>query len=323
MSISQFVDPGFKEFGVDKKGLAPMTKFVNTTIRYPQKSIDKDDDYLEISLVKYKPPGFIDFDKEKKNIVSPTGSDKNSKQRIEQTIQLPIPSNIGDTNQVSWGKDEMNPLTATAAGGVSGVLGGASLENLQTIAQGLLGASSEVIMKGGAQDAIKTTVISKLVNSLGANTSTSGLISRATGQVLNPNLELLFSGVNLRSFSFDFDFTPRDSKESTIVKTIIRTFKIGMAPRTGGTADGAGLFISAPNVFILTYKSGKNDHPFLNVFKPCALVSMTTNYTGSGSYSTYLDKTPVHMKMSLGFTELNPIYYEDYGTVKGINGVGY
>lgn len=294
------------------------------TLRYPQKSIGKDDDYLEISLVKYKPPGLMDFDKEKKNIVSPTGSDKNSNvEMIEQTIQLPIPSNIGDTNQVSWGKDEINPLTAAAAGGVGGVLGGASLDDLQNIVKGALGASSEVIMKGGAQDLIKAAVTGTLVNSLGGNTSVSGLISRATGQVLNPNLELLFSGVNLRSFSFDFDFTPRDSKESKVVKNIIRTFKIGMAPRTGGTNEGAGLFISAPNVFILTYKSGKNDHPFLNVFKPCALVSMTTNYTGSGSYSTYLDKTPVHMKMSLGFTELNPIYYEDYVTVKGINGVGY
>ncbi len=294
------------------------------TLRYPQKSIGKDDDYLEISLVTYKPPGFINFDKEKKTIVSPTGSDKNSNvEMIEKTIQLPIPSNIGDTNQVSWGKDEINPLAAIGVGAITSLLEAGSLQDIKNIPQGLLDASMGVIMKGGAQDAIKTTVISKLVNSLGANTSTSGLISRATGQVLNPNLELLFSGVNLRSFSFDFDFTPRDSKESTIVKTIIRTFKIGMAPRTGGTADGAGLFISAPNVFILTYKSGKNDHPFLNVFKPCALVSMTTNYTGSGSYSTYLDKTPVHMKMSLGFTELNPIYYEDYGTVKGKNGVGY
>ena len=294
------------------------------TLRYPQKSIGKDDDYLEISLVKYNPPGFIDFDKEKKTIVSPTGSDKNSNvEMIEQTIQLPIPSNIGDTNQVSWGKDEINPITAVAVGGVNAVLGSPSLKTLRNIAEKSLTASGEVILKGGAQDLIKNAVISKLVNSLGANTSTSGLISRATGQVLNPNLELLFSGVNLRSFSFDFDFTPRDSKESKVVKNIIRTFKIGMAPRTGGTNEGAGLFISAPNVFILTYKSGKNDHPFLNVFKPCALVNMTTNYTGSGSYSTYSDSTPVHMKMNLGFTELNPIYYEDYVTVKGITGVGY
>ena len=294
------------------------------TLRYPQKSIGKDDDYLEISLVKYKAPGFIDFDREKKNIVAPTGSDKNSNVKmIEQTIQLPIPSNIGDTNQVSWGKDELNPLAAAAVGSINGGLTTGAVSDLVKIVEGSLGAASDVIIKGGAQDLIKKSVISKLVNSLGGNTSTSGLIARATGQVLNPNLELLFTGVNLRSFSFDFDFTPRDSKESKVVKNIIRTFKIGMAPRTGGTNEGAGLFISAPNVFILTYKSGKNDHPFLNVFKPCALVNMTTNYTGSGSYSTYSDSTPVHMKMNLGFTELNPIYYEDYVTVKGITGVGY
>lgn len=302
-------------------GKLPRNK-VTSPLRYPQKSIGKDDDYLEISLVKYQAPGFIDFDREKKNIVAPKGSDTNSKQKVEETIQLPIPSNIGDTNQVSWGKDEMNPLAAIGAGAVTGLLG-TDGTNIEDMIKGSLGAASGVILKGGAQDLIKNAFTSALVNSLGANTSTSGLIARATGQVLNPNLELLFSGVNLRSFSFDFDFTPRDNKESDIVKKIIRIFKIGMAPRTGGTNEGAGLFISAPNVFRLTYKSGKFDHPFLNKFRPCALVNMTTNYTGSGSYSTYSDKTPVHMKMSLGFTELNPIYYEDYFTDDGKTGVGY
>jgi hypothetical protein len=127
----------------------------------------------------------------------------------------------------------------------------------------------------------------QLVNSLGGNTSAGGLLSRATGQVLNPNLELLFSGVNLRSFAFDFDFAPRDEKESNVVKEIIRVFKQSMAPRTGSNTEGAGLFIEAPNIFLLKYKSGNQDHPYLNKFKPCALTSMGMNYTGSGSYSTY------------------------------------
>ena len=139
-----------------------------------------------------------------------------------------------------------------------------------------------------------------------------GLISRATGSVINPNMELLFEGVNLRSFAFDFDFAPRDEKESNVVKEIIRIFKISMAPKTGSNTAGAGLFISAPNIFLLKYKSGSQDHPYLNKFKPCALTSMGMNYTGSGSYATYADKTPVHMKLSLSFTELNPIYNEDY-----------
>jgi len=172
--------------------------------------------------------------------------------------------------------------------------------------------AQKVTTIGGGQDLLVNYFKSKLVNSIGANTSPEGLLSRATGNVLNPNLELLFSGVNLRSFQFDFDFAPRDEKESNVVKEIIRIFKQSMAPKTGSNTEGAGLFIEAPNIFLLKYKSGNQDHPYLNKFKPCALTSMGMNYTGSGSYATYADKTPVHMKLSVSFTELNPIYNEDY-----------
>lgn len=50
---------------------------------------------------------------------------------------------------------------------------------------------------------------------------------------------------------------------------------------------------------------------------------MNISYTGSGTYSTYQDGTPVHMQMSLTFKELNPIYAEDYDTDEGQIGVGY
>ena len=279
-------------------------------LRYPQKSIGKDDDYLEIGVIKYVPPG---LETGTNNLKLQTGTEKNSKQKAEKTIQLPIPSNIGDTNQVNWGDDSLNPLAAFGAEQAGKVLNSGNFgKGLVDAAREIGKTGREIATKGGGQDLITKYFQSKLVNELGANTSPEGLLSRASGNVLNPNMELLFGGVNLRSFAFDFDFAPRDEKESNVVKEIIRIFKQSMAPRTGSNTEGAGLFIKAPNVFLLKYKSGNQDHPYLNKFKPCALTSMGMNYTGSGSYATYADKTPVHMKLSLSFTELNPIYNEDY-----------
>ena len=281
-------------------------------LRYPQKSIGKDADYLEIGVIQYVPPGF-GSDEDKRNLRAPTGTEVNSKQKAEKTIQLPIPSNIGDTNQVNWGDDSLNSLALFGADQINKVLESRNIVGgVGELLNNVLGAGREVLIRGGAQEAIKQSFTSALVNSLGGNTTPQGLISRATGSVINPNMELLFEGVNLRSFAFDFDFAPRDEKESNVVKEIIRIFKISMAPKTGSNTAGAGLFISAPNIFLLKYKSGSQDHPYLNKFKPCALTSMGMNYTGSGSYATYADKTPVHMKLSLSFTELNPIYNEDY-----------
>ena len=142
---------------------------------------------------------------------------------------------------------------------------------------------------------------------------------------MNPNLELLFSGVNLRGFDFQYDLSPRDAKESGVIKEIIRTLKRAMAAKTRSASDapGVGLFVSAPDVFEISYKSGGKDHPFLNRFKPCALTGMSIDYAGGGSYATYPDATPVNMVMSLSFKELNPIYEEDYDDGIGKDGVGY
>lgn len=295
-------------------------------LRYPLKSIGKDDDYLEIGVVEYVAPGF-DFKKDKSGsdtLQLITGSEKTSNTKAKFTIQLPIPANIGDTNQVNWGSGDIDSLSAYGAKNIgdvlsSGEIGKAGIEAMQNMGK----VAQDVLSKGGAQDAIKAKFISSLVKTAGGNASTTSLLSRATGSVLNPNLELLFNGVNLRSFVFDFDFAPRDARESGIVKEIIRILKQSMSPRTGSSHAGAGLFIQAPNVFLLKYKTGSQNHPYLNKFKPCALTNMGVNYTGSGSYATYADKTPVHMKLSLSFTELNPIYNEDYKAIPLSQGVGY
>ena len=54
-----------------------------------------------------------------------------------------------------------------------------------------------------------------------------------------------------------------------------------------------------------------------------ALLNMAVNYTGAGTYTTYDDATPVHMKLDLSFQELNPVYAEDYDSEEGKEGVGF
>ena len=101
---------------------------------------------------------------------------------------------------------------------------------------------------------------------------------------------------------------------------MLRLFKKSMSAKKGGDK---GIFISSPDVFKLCYKTGGENHKFLHNFKPMALLNMSVNYTGSGTYATYDDTTPVHMKLSLSFQELNPVYAEDYDTEEGSLGVGY
>ena len=274
--------------------------------RYPQKRIDKKDDYLEILVVKYKAPG---LDLDKTDILQRTSTEAlgENLKNPEYQILLPIPQGLSDTNMVKWGQDEINPIeAAVTAGAVKAMEGdpGKALNNLRS-------ATQSVLTSGNAQSLATSYAAAKAVGSLGGNVTAEGILARSTGQVLNSNMELLFQGVQLRSFNFSFNLAPRFDKEAIVVKQIIRTFKQSMAAKTSSGA-GAGLFISSPEVFQLTYKSGNSKHPFLPSFKPCALVSMGVDYAASNVYATYEDATPVHMRLSLSFQELNPIYFDDY-----------
>ena len=135
---------------------------------------------------------------------------------------------------------------------------------------------------------------------------------------MNPNLELLFTGPNLRSFAYSFRFTPREDAEARMVKRIIKMFKAAMAPRR----KGGQLFLESPHVFKLKYyfKNGQ-EHPFLNKIKTCALQSFNVQYAPDGSYMTYDDGSMTSYTVSMGFGELNPIYAED--NEEDTNDMGY
>jgi hypothetical protein len=177
----------------------------------------------------------------------------------------------------------------------------------------------------GTQNAIRNAISGAAVNQLGGNVNSASIISRTTGQVLNSNLELLFSGVNLRSFPFSVTFTPRYYEEMLEVKQIIRQLKSSMNAKgktmSGGSASG--VFLKSPDVFSLRYLHNGQDHPFLNSFKMCALTGMSVNYTNSGTYASYSDGSPVSIRLNMTFKELNPIYSEDYDGMDESMGVGY
>ena len=138
----------------------------------------------------------------------------------------------------------------------------------------------------------------------------SQLLTRRTGAVLNPNMELLFQGPQLRDFSFQFKLSPRSKTEAEKVIQIIRFFKQGMAP----IRSQSRLFLKSPHTFKLQYLHQNADHPGLNKFKECALQSCTVAY-GEAQYSTYEDGILSSYNMQLSFKELEPVFNDEYTTL--------
>ena len=82
-----------------------------------------------------------------------------------------------------------------------------------------------------AQDLITKKLAASAAGVFGGNVSLDQLLARQEGNILNPNMELLFNGPTLRSFRFSFKMTPRSQPESRAVRDIINTFKRSMAPK--------------------------------------------------------------------------------------------
>ena len=251
-----------------------------------------------------------------------------SNRLLKYIIELPIPQDLTDSNSVTWGEDRANALELGALAAAQQAMGGNIGEGIVQSGQTAVRALNEGVdipgLKPETQGAVSAALSGAAIGALGSNISPQSVISRSTGQILNNNLELLFKGVNLRTFPYSITFSPRTPEEARVVKDIIRRLKASMAPKAGefnGTA--AGIFIQSPDVFQLKYLKDDVDHPFLNAFKLCALTGMSVNYTNAGTYTTYEDGTPVNIRMSLTFKELNPIYHEDYQQVGAGPGVGY
>jgi hypothetical protein len=298
--------------------MADTTRF---DYRYPLAKLTSSDDYLKITVLEYKPPG---FGSSSNTFALPTAGEVSGYNISDEkgTIILPIPDTVQDTNGVDWGMSTFNPIEALAARGIQGLFSKGDASSKLNAAQVEVGKIVNAAQTGYSQKFFQALGINAASNVLFSNDKRLGeTLSRYSGQIVNSNVELIFSSVKLRQpFAFGFDITPRSEREAAQVKDIIKKLKSHSAAKKSSDA-AAGLFLKAPEVFKLEYMNGSNPHPYLHKFKICALENISVNYTGSGTYATYSDATPVHMTLNLTFQELTPIYAEDY--TDDLGGTGY
>ena len=261
-------------------------------------------DFLKIDMMAFKAS---DLRKAGAGGKLSTTSDRDPNRQSIGTVILPVPGGIQDSQQVTWTKDTINPMQL-------------ALSNiaLTAIEQGLTEGATAAA--DTAKAALKTedtkTALGKYI--AGQAAGAQNLLTRTTGAIMNPNMELLFSAPQIRNFSFGFTLAPRSREEAKTVIKIIRFFKQGMAP----IRSKSRLFLKSPHTFRLAYKRngsessgfGVNDHPYLNKFKECAMGSFNVNYTPNGAYSTYEDGVMTAYQINMNFQEMNPIYNDDYGS---------
>ena len=250
-------------------------------------------DFLKFDMLKYEPR---DFDDKSFSFKKRTDTNK----RTIGTVILPIPGGIQDGVGVRFGDSRMTPLDMAKANIA-----------LTTVSEGFTAGISEA---GRAAQNVAGAFgdNKKALAAVIAGMAAGGqdLLTRTTGAIANPNMELLFNGPELRTFSFQFLLAPRSQEEAKTLIQILRFFKQGMSP----IRTKSRLFLKSPHTFQLSYRNSKGqDHKYLNKFKECALANFGVNYTPNGNYSTYEDGVMTAYQMTMTYRELNPIYNDDYG----------
>ena len=282
------------------------------TLYYPINRDQKKYDYLQVTAVEYIPNSF--------NMESGGGSlTRDADDRMNTkgigSVFLPMQSGLAESGGVDWGENKLDALSAAAAGIAGDTISKAGEEGAVEAAKTFIDSTGEAVKKTFGSltgNDVATYFAGKAIGN-------DKLFTRGTGKVLNPNLELLFNRPSLRTFSYNFRFTPRESKEAKMIRNIIRFFKKNMAAKREGSG---AIFLKSPNVFRLKYiYKGGDQHPFLNKIKLCALQSYNVQYTPDGNYATYDDGSMTSYTMQLSFGELNPIFDEDYNDSD--NNMGY
>jgi len=264
-------------------------------------------DYMQINQFKYRPINQDLFfgGKNKSDKNSPSGllidgvPMASPKEEFLGLVKLPMPNSLSDSNNVSWGADQLNSLTAAVSSAVFGQgqqiadafgdaikgFGGQGKNFIQRIQgaakplidqagksfdQGFDEASNigrELVKRGSDLNLLGQAVAgSALLNIAQFGISPETILGRGQGVVPNSNLALLFNSPTLREFTFSWKMSPRSREEASRVRNIIRFFKQGMAPKKGfNTATGAAsYFLGTPNVFDIIFKTTRDKYNILN-----------------------------------------------------------
>jgi hypothetical protein len=219
--------------------------------------------------------------------------------RITDSVALYLPANVSDKTAATYEGMETGIAGLIAAGG------GAFVRNMRN---NDYEAAARSLISGTT--AIAGETVKRLVGEVGAlatgtdEETIRGLAAKAFGTAENPFIEMLFKQMNLREFSYEFTFSPRNQREAEEVQAIIKLFRFHMAPELMGNNKR---YLRLPSTFDIHYmyqhslESG-HENNFYSKIATCVLSGVDVNYT-PGGVKSFQDGSPTQITMGLSFQE--------------------
>ena len=209
--------------------------------------------------------------------------------RLTASIQLYMPNQVSVAHKANYQDEEIGKLITDTGGAIDKVIGGnfsdiVNVDRLKDTAGNAMASAGE---KVGVTGAVAARSI-------------------AEGRVTNNRQELMFNGIEKRSFSFDFKMVPKSEKESVNIRNIVDLFRFHAMPEF---FEGSERTMISPSTFDIKYMHKNGEHEFLNKISTCVLESVDVKYGGDRT-QFFVNNAPSQTEISLAFRELEIITKE-------------
>ena len=299
------------------------------SLRYPDNVSTKGDShYVLFNFKKYKPPFSAAANQAAKAgggaYTAYNANTNNLESSDLPQVLLYMPEGVAASYKANWDGKAFGNVAAgllrTAGSTMAGDYAKA-IKSLQDTASKALDRAPEML----ASKAI-TSLTKKLT---GDSIGIQDVFSSIGGSILNPNVELIFGGHDLRTLQLTFKMVPYNKTEATAVHNIVETFKKAMLPTLnpgdsgdfwgalGGSSSnkpanvyGTG-FIGVPNLVQITFMKGGTENTGVAKYKVCSITDFDVNYSPDGVYAIGPDGYPVATEIRVNLMETKLVYKED------------
>ena len=170
-------------------------------------------------------------------------------------------------------------------------------------------------MDGGISAELRE-MITKLGNSIALGTS-----NFKDDRTFNPQKEVMFEGIQFRTYDMAFQFRPNSEEETEEINNIIWAFKTAMLPDTFQMAQGLGKeseefsenYFNLPNNIKIEWEGTIKQK--IDGFLDSFITNVSVQYNGGNKLETFKDGMPLVVDMNLSFVENVLMTQENYQSI--------
>lgn len=239
------------------------------------------------------------------------------------SVQVSDGASYSDVDIGSIGYRVMQKVRQGAQDGAisAGDVGDAAVAGIKELLKPIVDVTT-----GVATNNVPVSALTKLLQSVkGLSPEFSGAVSAGLRHIANPHTHSIFQGVQLRSFTFTFEFFPEDKAEAEEVRRIIQFFRSSLYPekhQDSSFPEESEMTLRFPTMMWVRmgfihpvtgeFKTELDDGtPFAFKIKPCYITQVSTTFDNNNTLAIHSDGHFLSASMVLTLQEEVTLTKED------------